>query len=277
MVIHGGGGDDAITLGTAETAAYGEAGNDTINGSSGSDTISGGDGNDLITGGTGSDQIDAGSGDDVIVWNIGDGDDQISGGTGQDELIVNGDSTAGNAFTVQQQLSNSILFEVLIAGQVIDSGAIEHVSLTGGSGSDTFNIGDLTGTGVTLVDTNFGDDTVADTVRVLGSALDDHIILAGTTTVAEVTGLAWTVRAVNMAFSATTLVDGILIDGGRGYDWLLSGVLMDMPVLVTLQGGAGADLFDNTGPGEYRCQRAEQLKRSDRIHGCDSHQRKGRR
>ena len=248
MVIHGGAGDDAITLGTAETAAYGEAGNDTLNGSSGADTLSGGDGNDLITGGTGSDQLDGGADEDVIVWNIGDGSDLVEGGTGLDELIVNGDSTAGNVFTVQQQLSNSILFEVLIAGQVIDSGAIEHVSLTGGSGSDTFNIGDLTGTGVTLVDTNFGDDTVADTVSVLGSALDDHIILAGTTTVAEVTGLAWTVRAVNMAFSATTLVDGILIDGGRGYDWLLSGVLLDMPVLVTLQGGAGADLFEVNTP-----------------------------
>ena len=248
MVIHGGAGDDAITLGTAETAAYGDAGNDTLNGSSGADTLSGGDGNDLITGGTGSDQLDAGADDDVIVWNIGDGSDLVEGGTGLDELIVNGDSTAGNAFTVQPQSANSILFEVLIAAQVINSDAIEHVSLTGGTGSDSFNIGDLTGTGVTLVDTNFGTDTVADTVSVLGSALDDHIILAGTTTVAEVTGLAWTVRAENMAFSATTLVDGILIDGGRGYDWLLSGVLMDMPVLATLQGGAGADLFEVNTP-----------------------------
>ena len=248
MVIHGGAGDDAITLGTAETAAYGEAGNDTLNGSSGADTLSGGDGNDLITGGTGSDQLDGGADDDVIVWNIGDGSDIVEGGTGQDELIVNGDSTAGNAFTVQPQSANSILFEVLIAAQVINSDAIEHVSLTGGTGSDSFNIGDLTGTGVILVDTNFGTDTVADTVSVLGSAFDDHIILAGTTTVAEVTGLAWTVRAENMAFSATTLVDGILIDGGRGYDWLLSGVLMDMPVLATLQGGAGADLFEVNTP-----------------------------
>ena len=248
VVIYGGGGDDHIVLGSAESAAYGEAGNDTLNGGASADTLSGGDGNDYISGGLGRDVIDGGAGDDVVAWIAGDGDDTITGGTGLNVLLVQGDPVVGNSFTLEPQALNGTLFEVLIAGQVINAGSFTQVSMTGGSGSDNFNIADLTGTGITLVNTDFGIDSVADMVTVNGTNGDDQIYLLGDSAVAEVTGLPWVVRAENSGFSATTLVDGILIDGGFGYDWIKAGFVATAPVLITLKGGLGGDFLQANSP-----------------------------
>ena len=248
VVIYGGGGDDQIVLGSAESAAYGEAGNDKLHGGASADTLSGGDGIDYISGGLSADMIDGGAGDDVVAWSAGDGADTITGGTGLNVLLVQGDPVVGNSFTLEPQALNGTLFEVLIAGQVINAGSFTQVSMTGGSGSDNFNIGDLTGTGITLVNTDFGIDSVADMVTVNGTSGDDRIYLLGDSAVAEVTGLPWVVRAENSGFSATTLVDGILIDGSYGYDWIWGTFVATAPVLITLKGGLGVDFLQANSP-----------------------------
>jgi len=78
LVIHGGDGNDNITIGAGIMGA-------TIYGGAGNDTVTGGGGDDLIFGETGNDAISGGSGADVISG--GDGTDDVSGGAGLDVLI----------------------------------------------------------------------------------------------------------------------------------------------------------------------------------------------
>ncbi|MEL7085745.1 MAG: hypothetical protein AAGM36_14750 [Cyanobacteria bacterium J06597_1] len=103
-------GDDTILGGKGADSILGELGNDSIDGGRGSDTIDGGQGNDLIAGGRGEDLIVAGS-----------GNDHVNGDNGNDILIGVADSNSSN---------NS------------GFGIGELDTLTGGSGGDTFILGD---------------------------------------------------------------------------------------------------------------------------------------
>ena len=99
--------------GSGEDFLDGGAGNDTLWGDSGSDQLIGGDGLDQLLGGSGGDFLKGGAGNDTF-W--GDsGDDTLLGGDGNDYL----DGFGG--------------------------GAEEIDSLTGGTGFDTFVIGDAAG------------------------------------------------------------------------------------------------------------------------------------
>ncbi|MFM6748372.1 MAG: Calx-beta domain-containing protein, partial [Dolichospermum sp.] len=106
--ITGTGTDDSITTG---------GGNDTINGGEGNDTINGGAGNDTINGGDDNDTINAGGGNDTI--NGGGGNDNINAGGGND--IIDG-----------------------VNGASLTPGLGEIDSLTGGTGSDRFILGNAT-------------------------------------------------------------------------------------------------------------------------------------
>ena len=87
---------------------YGEEGRDSLQGGEGRDTINGGNGHDTINGGSWADLLQGGSGNDVIEG--GKGNDTQKGGSGNDTLI-SGHSTES-----------------------------DRDILTGGDGSDTFNL-----------------------------------------------------------------------------------------------------------------------------------------
>ena len=90
-----------------------------------------------------------------------------------------------------------------------------QIRVTGGTASDTFNIGDLTGRSVTYVSADFGVDTVADKLNVEATANNDSIIVAGLVD-AKVTGLPWDVTAINAKMNGNLIVDGVAVNGGLG-------------------------------------------------------------
>lgn len=121
-IVSGGDGDDIIFTGT---------GNDIISGDDGDDLISSEGGNNIIFGGAGSDNISTGNGKDIIFGGdgnddiyAGDGDDILSGGEGADYIEGQG-STLGDE-TVTGNLFHVSSEDILI----------------GGSGNDTFSIGE---------------------------------------------------------------------------------------------------------------------------------------
>ncbi|QDT69090.1 Bifunctional hemolysin/adenylate cyclase precursor [Planctomycetes bacterium MalM25] len=99
--VHGGGGNDTITLmpGVTDVTLFGDEGDDTLFGSSGSEVLRGGGGNDQLYGRDGDDFLygDAdedtlygGDGDDELYG--GDQDDKLFGGAGNDELYGDADN-----------------------------------------------------------------------------------------------------------------------------------------------------------------------------------------
>jgi len=88
-VAQGGDGDDVIRLPNGGVSAYGEAGNDVLEGGGGTSYMSAGDGDDVVAGGEGNEYAWGQWGADVLGG--GAGNDQLSGGDGDDEL--RGDST----------------------------------------------------------------------------------------------------------------------------------------------------------------------------------------
>lgn len=121
-IIAGGAGNDIIFTGTGNDIISGGDGDDLIFSDGGNNIISGGDGTDNIITGSGTDIISGGDGNDFIF--AGDGDDILSGGEGADYIEGEG-STAGDE-TVTGNLFHVSSDDVLI----------------GGSGNDTFSIGD---------------------------------------------------------------------------------------------------------------------------------------
>lgn len=130
----GGDGDDAIAGGSGDDKILGEAnfsetGNDRIFGGDGNDDISGVGGNDFVFGGKGDDRVFGGFDDDQVFGE--DGNDTVVGSVGND--FVNGG--LGNDVIIG---SNPFL---LIPGFE----AFERDEMVGGSGKDTFVLGDAVG------------------------------------------------------------------------------------------------------------------------------------
>lgn len=108
--IFGNGGDDKL---------YGNSGHDLLSGGSGDDTLDGGGGSDLLLGGSGNDLIVGDDGDDTLKG--GDGDDYLNGQWGNDVL----DGGDGD--------------DQLWGGYGGWFGTVQN-TMTGGAGSDTFNM-----------------------------------------------------------------------------------------------------------------------------------------
>lgn len=93
--IHGGGGNDAISVSTGSIPTYvlGGSGNDTLTGGDQRDNLVGGGGKDQLIGNGGDDRLDGHAGHDYL-WGGGnkdrlyggDGNDTLHGGTGGDKL-----------------------------------------------------------------------------------------------------------------------------------------------------------------------------------------------
>jgi Ca2+-binding RTX toxin-like protein len=137
------GGSGADTL---NQAASGD--NWTVIGAAGNDKLTTGGGTDTLTGGAGDDTQDGGAGDDLfLVGGTGDGFDSITGGLGGDTLAATADNTA-------------IGVKGLSGVEVITSGGFNGVTLIGSNSGENLNLAGATLTGIGLIDTSYGSDTV---------------------------------------------------------------------------------------------------------------------
>ncbi|MEL7266705.1 MAG: calcium-binding protein, partial [Planctomycetota bacterium] len=124
VTLHGGSGDDKITVGTAGIATiYGEDGNDILVGSDQADFIYGGSGDDYIDGRAGDDMIQGDAGNDKVFGGVGN--DSIQGGIGDDNL----DGGIGDDYITGG------------SGADILRGDLGLDTIIGGSGDDTIRYG----------------------------------------------------------------------------------------------------------------------------------------
>ena len=126
--ILGGNGNDSLSGGADKDRILGEAGDDTILGDAGSDVLTGGEDNDFVFGGTENDNLFGNSGNDNLAGD--DGNDQLTGGLGSD--FLDGGASKDTLIGV----------DPLVAGSGFGFGAGEVDNLLGGSGWDTFVLGD---------------------------------------------------------------------------------------------------------------------------------------
>lgn len=191
LTVDGGNGNDTIT---------GSSAADVLSGGNGDDVIRGGDGNDFIAGGLGDDNVDGqrgvdteilGAGDDTALWLPGEGNDAIDGGRGQDTLTFIG-SAGDEIFAVRPAGSHAILTRNL-GSITMDTDGVEVFNLATLGGVDKVNVGDLTGTDLTLnnVDLSAGgtSDGQLDTVSVDGTAGPDHVAVDADGSAVDVNGL----------------------------------------------------------------------------------------
>src|SRR5215218_8455561 len=185
LVANAGGGDDEITITTANlrsVTADGGAGDDILTGNNDADTLSGGEGDDRVIGARGGDTMSGGNGNDTLVWNNGDGSDTMNG---------DGAVTQADTFTVKPNPAdltrvrfdrlNLVAFNLNISAERItvnglggddsitgEAGLAPLIAMTanGGTGADTITGGD----GADLI--TGGDD--ADTLS--GGGGDDRIV-----------------------------------------------------------------------------------------------------
>jgi Ca2+-binding RTX toxin-like protein len=214
--IDGGSGDDTINGGSGNDTINGGAGDDNINGGSGRDEIDGGDGNDLVAGGTGDDIMIGGKGIDTLFWGDGDGSDIISGGEDRDTVVAVGDAAKGDNLVLGSDASDKAIFDRVgkdgqpIAQIRLTVDTVEVFDVRGEGGNDTFEIQDLTGTGV-------------EEILFLGGEGNDILDARATST-------------------------HVTADGGAGDDVLIGGtgtIVNPNNVTLgdTLTGGAGKDTF----------------------------------
>ena len=177
--LNGGDGNDTLTGGSANDilagqsgndSLFGGAGNDVLSGSSGADVIAGGAGNDTLFGGDGNDFLDGdqgadtgflGAGDDVFKWDQGDGSDKVEGGSGRDEMLFNG-FAANEQFTLAGNGPDAALFTRVQGNIIMDLHDVETVTVNALAGTDTINLNDITGSGITDINVNLGLNGVGD-------------------------------------------------------------------------------------------------------------------
>jgi Ca2+-binding RTX toxin-like protein len=203
------------------------SGNDSFAGSSGADLVFSADGNDLVVaglgndivfGGEGADRLQGGGGNDLVAG--GAGNDILSGGNGKDFMW----GGAGN--------------DVIAAGG-------GDATMSGGSGADAFQFGAGGFGDDTIVDFQFGVDTLQFFAGSLSATQNVSI--------SSFAQLQQAVADFGLTVSAIDGTDGILIEGFRGGNTLtLMGAADEQFGTVApnsnIAGSSGADtLFGNQG------------------------------
>jgi hypothetical protein len=221
LTVDGRAGDDIVSASTAalKLTLVGGPGDNTLLGGPGDDTLIGGDGFDDAKGGKGDDVARLGGNFDRFSWAPGDGSDSVDGGASRDSLFMQGTNDP-EAYGVQRDGKH---VRVTRESDELDLAGIEEIDPVAGGGADTFAIGDLSGSGVALVDVSLssglpGGDGQPDRVSVQGTGKVDRMALSGRVVVggtATLTGLPATVN-ISHAEPADTLA----IDGGAGDDTL---------------------------------------------------------
>ena len=266
--LHGGGGNDTITVGNASlqnSLVKGDKGNDSISlailASAGrvttNSTTQGGEGNDtinavlstadlLLAGGTGADTIAGGTNTDTL--NGGTGADSIQGNNGAD-VLNGGDGNDNFVYTATADLfATNTLVDVLDGGTGTDAIAINN----NGGATFTIAVGDLITSRFSSVESirayaasdNIISVTLADSSYEAGlrtvdlsadtDATANNVINVGAETGAN--GYALTGSAGIDAFTGGAGTD--TVSGGGGADTINGGALVDR-----LTGGAGNDQF----------------------------------
>jgi Ca2+-binding RTX toxin-like protein len=126
----------------------------------------------------------------------------------------------------------------------MDCDGIEQVRFHALGGTDTVTINDLTGTVVTNVVVDLSNslgvgDGQADTVVVNGTDANDHIIVSGSETNVNVTGLSAAVTVLG----ADAGLDQLVINALGGDDVVDASAVLSGAIQLTLNGGPGNDML----------------------------------
>ena len=249
VTINAGGGDDVVSaagLGTIATLAIdGGTGDDVLTGSQGNDLLLGDDGNDVVVGGAGSDTALLGAGNDVFIWNPGDGSDLVEGQAGVDLLEFNGANVAENIDISAN--GGRVRFFRDVGNITMDLDDVEVMRFHAFGGADNIVVNDVSGTDLPLggvlvelesaLGSGVGDGQV-DTVTVNGTAGNDPI------TVKTISGgIAITGASAPVAIFHSEATDQLVINGGAGGDVIDASGLNAGQVGLTLNLGAGGDVF----------------------------------
>jgi Ca2+-binding RTX toxin-like protein len=243
IVVAAGYGNDLVRIDDANgsftdsipTTLKGGYGDDTLLGGAGAETLRGGPGNDTVDGNRGNDLAFLGAGDDTFVWDPGDGSDSIEGQDGADTMRFNGANVAEKV-----ELSangNRLRFTRDIANITMDTHGVERIDFEAKGGADSVTVDDLSGTGVTEVDTDLGAaDGSADRVVVDGTKADDRIDITGDASEIAVSGTPATVR-----IRSAEPTDGLTVDGLDGNDAISAAGLPAGLISLVIDSGPGND------------------------------------
>ena len=235
VTVQARGGNDKLTaIGTVPGLTLeGNEGEDDITGGAAAETLRGGPGNDRVRGNGGADQVELGEGDDVATVRLADGADTISGDGGVDRLAVPGTSA-----------DELVAVRATRVGPATVAG-VETVEPAPGSGTDTVDVGDLTGSAIKSVAVDLGGlDSRVDTVAVSGTPGADKIKVAPSGTGHVVTGLT-------AAVTSSPPIPGqkVVVDGGEGADEIDASTMTKDKTQPFLLGGPGKDVIVGS-PGQ---------------------------
>jgi Ca2+-binding RTX toxin-like protein len=214
LEVHFGAGLDRLrNSGSGGVVAFGDDGNDRLEGGSAHDLLFGGSGDDLIDGGAGDDWIEGGDDGDTLFG--GEGDDTILGGRGNDLIagdraVVEGSATSAVVRTIASAAGGS---DVILGGDGVDI-------IFGGSGGDAI-------TGGAGGDSLFGDDG---TVTILVNQPQSLPVAA----------------AVNLGFSGNDSFGWLVGDGDDVVDGQIGSDTLD---IVGTDGGAEEVTLGAKGAG----------------------------
>jgi predicted lipoprotein with Yx(FWY)xxD motif len=203
----------------------GGPGDDEIFAGLGDDRLLGGDGNDTLDGSKGNDVALLGAGDDSFAWDPGDGSDVVEGEEGDDSMLFIG---ANIAEKIDVSASgNRVRFVRDIGSVTMDTAGLERIDFQALGGADVVNVGDLTGTDLTLLQLDLegtpgAGDGAEDRIVVSGTNGDDAIDVSGDSDVVKVSGLAPTLKILHPEFANDRLeintLDGIDTVGTEGLE-----------------------------------------------------------
>jgi Ca2+-binding RTX toxin-like protein len=227
--LYGGAGDDMLVGGEGNDRLYGQSGGDRLHGNEGHDALFGHDGEDKLVGGSGNDSLSGGDDDDLLYGE--DGIDDLLGGLGDDRLWGGLGNDVLNGLEGNDYLDGDEGNDRLRGDLGVDQlyGGEGHDEIYGGEGNDVL-VGET------------GDDTL------LGDLGDDVIL--GNLGNDQLNGGEGNDRLHGGDGDDQMFGDAgaDLLSGGNGSDVLRGGIGND-----ELLGGAGVDwLFGDDGHDRLR-------------------------
>ncbi len=194
-------------------------GDGTLFGGPGDDVLIGGDGFDDVTGGKGNDRVSMRGDFDRFTWKPGEGTDSVDGGASHDSLFFQGINNTEVFDFFRDRHDVRLVHDP--GAEAVDLHGVEELDGIAFGGEDLFDVRNLAGTGVDLIDLSlapsFGTadgDNLADRVDVDANAavkVTGQKVVSGAVTM---TGLPYTVK---LSHSDGPL-DTLAIDGAPSID-----------------------------------------------------------